>query len=127
MDVAAELDRLRQDVPGCDIVVLADLSTDMVLASSAEFPPSQERLDQMTAVASAALVGPLGEGAAILLEGEPEYPDMAIVADGEKLNAFVMAADGRQEALLFAVRDDAGLARISDCARDTLGTILAGS
>lgn len=127
MDVAAELDRLRQDVPGCDIVVLADLSTDMVLASSADLPPSQESLDKLTAIASATLIGPVGEGAAILLEGDPEFPEVAVVSDGDRLSAFVTAGGDRHEALLFSVRDVTGLERISDCAQRTLGSILADS
>lgn len=125
MTVSDRLDRFRQSLPGCDLVVLADLSTEMVLSSSAEMAPSQEELDALTAEAGATIAGPIGEGASILLEGEPERPGMAFVAGRSKTHVFVAQEGGGAEALLISLQPGSSLEPIFDCARDALADILA--
>jgi hypothetical protein len=127
MGVSDRLDAFRESLSGCDLVVLADLSTETVLSSSADIAPSQEELDALTAEACATIVGPVGEGAAILLQGEPERPRLAIVAGAQATRVFV-APEGRgAEALLISLRPGSALDRIFDCAGDVLADILADS
>lgn len=124
MTAADRLDRLRAEVPGCDIAVLADLSTETVLTSSAEVPQGQEKLDALVARAAALLRGPIGEGAALLLEGEPEYPERALFTDGRRLEAFVTGPTDRPEALVCVAGADGEASLIFDCAARALGDIL---
>ena len=125
MGVAEKLDEFRTSLSGCDLVVLADLSTEMVLSSSAEVHPTQELLDALTAEAGAVIAGHVGEGAALLLDGEPERPDMAVVASATATRVFVAADGGRAEALVVSLSPGAALDRIFDCAGDVLADILA--
>ena len=125
MSVAKALDQFRDSLPACELVVLADLPTEIVLASSADMQPSQERLDALTAEASAAIPGPVGEGASILLEGEPPAPHVAVIAGPAQTRIFVAAAGDRAEALLISLPTGSPLQRIFDCAEDVLADILA--
>lgn len=47
MDILEHLNAIRQDVPACEAVVLADLTTRVILCVSAEDRPPQERLDAL--------------------------------------------------------------------------------
>lgn len=59
MKIADQLDGLRAQFPACDIAAFADLSTGMVLASTAAKKITQERLDDLCRCAADALRGPL--------------------------------------------------------------------
>jgi hypothetical protein len=127
MSVAASLDQFRESLQGCDLVVLADLATGTVLASSADLAPSQERLDALTAEATASVLGPVGEGACLLLDGDPERPDVAVVSRRAGTHVFATNGAGRTEALLISLQSNEGLGRIFDCAQDVLADILDAS
>lgn len=127
MSVAASLDQFRESLQGCDLVVLADLATGTVLASSADLAPSQERLDALTAEATASIMGPVGEGACLLLDGDPERPDITIVSRRGGTHVFATNGAERTEALLMSLQSNEGLGRIFDCARDVLADILNAS
>ena len=51
MNIAEQLDTMRQAAPGCDLIAYGDLGTRLVLRSSATTQPPQEYLDQLCAQA----------------------------------------------------------------------------
>jgi len=117
MSVRDSLEELRQQFPECELVAMADIASDMILATSKVEAIPQERLDGLSATAGAIL---RGEGAAnivdcfagtqedqianaVLVSGNecdiflsiPEDPDYAICAVGRigmPISAFLMAA-----------------------------------
>ena len=100
MDNAAWLDRLRRDFPACRLVAFADLTTGMVLSSSADIPVAQERLDRLCATA----VQLLGGESAVRVSRAAGQDDTgwlghAMAIDGGEIGLFVRSSQEPNDAL----------------------------
>jgi len=73
MTVSDTLDELRAQFPGCGLIAYADISVDMVLATSADDTIPQERWEALCAMAHEVLRG--GQTAEIMtcLEAQPPH------------------------------------------------------
>lgn len=100
MTIAARLEELRRDHPGCRLAAFADLSAGMILASSADPVPPQERLDRLCTAATELLAG---ESAARMAEvcnaGKGGWPTHAIAIDGAEINLFLRSEHEPSDAL----------------------------
>jgi hypothetical protein len=82
MGIADDLTALRRDFPDCRIATFADLSSGLVLSTSAEARLPQERLDRFLRRAEALLDGPAGMAGATVLGGPVQ---LALVPEGDGL------------------------------------------
>jgi hypothetical protein len=81
MGIADDLTVLRRDFPGCRVATFADLSSGLVLFTSAAERLPQERLDAVLDRAAGLLEGPAGVAAAAIL-GEPVLGVVAPEGEG---------------------------------------------
>ena len=51
MGIQEDLDSLRKDVPGCEVVAYADIDAGLVLVASSDSSPRRELLDELCGVA----------------------------------------------------------------------------
>lgn len=93
--IAGRLDGLRQEIPGCRLVALADLSSGLVLVASSAERQSQETLEALTLSASEALNGAAAQGALQLIGPVDE----AAVLSSRSVRAFVRSPDDPAEVL----------------------------
>ena len=122
MDVAKVLDEMREAVDGCDLVAIADLSSQMVLRASSATKRGQEEIDALTDAALTALAGPIAEGAMALTGGAPAT---AVTMTQSDMHVFLRSLTGRSEALIAICAPDANVSKIVDHGRDTLDRIVA--
>ena len=106
MDISQTLRDLRAQLPGCQAIGLADLSTDMLLKSDSAGALAQETWDELTGVAVTALTGPHADEVAQALDPAGQSPlrfviqqddDGAVVmirSVAEPAMGFVMICDG---------------------------------
>jgi hypothetical protein len=104
MGIAEDLTALRRDFPGCRVATFADLSSGLVLFTSAAARPPQERLDALLARAAALLGGPSGTAAFSVL-GAPV--DQAVAPEGDGLVVALRSPAEPAEAVICQV--DAGI------------------
>lgn len=100
----SDLDRLRRAVPGCEVAMLADLSTHTVLGTSAALALPQEMNDLLCHEAtsaltadgqfagSAVLVRPLGTRAFLRAPGHPDEVLCIVAAPGIDVSALLRSA-----------------------------------
>lgn len=101
------MDRLREEMEGCQLVAFADLSARMVLRVSAARKPPQERIDRLAELAAAVL-----DSAALqaVFAGDSPYSAQAIGEDG--YTVVVRSLAEPTEALIALFPEPVGLDRI---------------
>ncbi len=122
MDITAELDAMRADVRGCAIVAYADLSSQLVLSTSAVSTPLQEEMNALSQAARLALDGAIAEGAAPSWGGQVP-PEMAVLMTGAEVRLFLRSPANVSEALVAVCAPDADLEAAVAQARATLARI----
>lgn len=122
MDIAEQIQELREDIPTCRTVALIDLSVRLVLcASTAERLP-QEALDALCARALALLEGDTAHRFAG--DGAPG-PDEGMVLYNDELQVFLRHAEAPQEALCCICAADVDFEPVLDRLRRGLSEIAA--
>ena len=127
MDVTEALDAMRSDIPGCSLLAFTDLGSRLVLCTSAASKPAQEDLDKLSELAQMMLSGPVSEGALPALAGEGGdvlVGSAMLMSDGD-VKVFLRASAEAQEALVCVCAPETDLAKVVDCGRSTLDTIVA--
>lgn len=125
MTVVEQLDAFREGLSGCNIAVLVDLSTTMVLSKSSGGRVPQEDLDALAEAAREALDGPMAD-AALGRDGEtPEEALGSLVATSSETRAFLRGAPGRHEALVCVCAQDADVNAVFEGGREALARIMA--
>ena len=128
MSVTDALDAMRAEVPGCSMVLYADLKSGLVLSASSLGNPGQEALDAQSGAAQLALDGLLAEGArAVWADSGEVAPEMTWLLTGNEARIFLRAPGEAPEALICLCAPDADLGAAVDCGRRTLADILAES
>jgi hypothetical protein len=120
MGIADDLTALRRDFPGCRVVTFADLSSGLVLFTSAEARLPQERLDAFFRRAASLLNGPAANAGAAVL-GTPIHhavvPEgdgllMALRSPAEPDEVVICQCDADIDLSAFAARAAGALARL---------------
>lgn len=126
MNVTAELDEMRSGLSGCSLVAFTDLSSQLVLCTSAASKPVQEELNALSQAAHLALDGAFAEGAAPFWEESGDVPaETAVLLTGDEARVFLRAPGKPNEALVCVCAPDAELDVVVDSGRSTLDRILA--
>ena len=126
MSVTDALDAMRAEVPGCSMVLYADLKSGLVLSASSLGNPGQEALDAQSGAAQLALDGLLAEGArAVWAETGEAAPEMTWLLTGSDARLFLRSPGAAPEALVCLCAPDADFDKVADCGRRTLADILA--
>ena len=126
MTVVEALDTLRAEVPGCTLVAFADLSSSLVLSSSASSKPMQNELDTLSTAAVQALDGALASGTATLFsEDGSKKPDVAMLLTGQEARIFLRSPDNAAEALVCVCTPVSDIAQVLDAGRAALGRMVA--
>jgi hypothetical protein len=124
--ICKELEDLRTGHPGCQSVILADLSTGMVLASSTAEKTTQEKLDDVCRRARDCLgsqsLSPAPTG---LSDRDEEVATLAWHFDGAAVRCYIKAPAPAEEALCLVASPDAPLHDLCHEARQILLRITA--
>ncbi len=123
MDVGATLESMRREISGCDLALLIDISTGMVLSSAQAVRLPQEELDALCARAGEALTGSLADSARTLTGDEPSME--AVLATTEGSTVCLRGAADRFEALVLLCDPQSSIGEAIDCGRRTLGDIVS--
>lgn len=126
MSIADAMDALRSDVPGCSMVVYADLSSRLVLGTSTTGTAGQEELDALAKAAQLALNGAVAESAsAVWEERNPgAAAETAMLLTGAEARVFLRSPGESPETLICVCAPDTDLNLVVDCGRDALDRIL---
>jgi hypothetical protein len=124
MGIADQLTAMRRDFPGCRVATFADLSSGLVLFTSADGRVPQERLDAFCHRARAILSGPTAVAATALL-GAPIQ--QSVVSDGEGLLVLVRAPAEPDEVVICQCDAGIDLQAFTARAADALATLGAAS
>ncbi len=124
MGIAEQLNGVRRDFPGCRVAAFADLSSRLVLFTSADARLPQDRLDAFCARAGALFTGPAGQAGAALL-GAPV--ERAVVPDGDAVFVFVRSPDEPDEAVICQCDADTDPAALSARIAQELAALGAGT
>lgn len=124
MGIADQLNAMRADFPACRVATFADLSSGLVLFTSAAARMPQDRLDALSARARALLAGPAAEAGAALL-GAPV--DHAVGSDGAALVVLVRSPAEPDEAMICHCDADIDLVAFTQRAARELAALGAGT
>lgn len=128
MTVSEALDTLRSEVSGCTLAAFADLSSRLVLSSSAASKPMQDELDKLSTAAAEALDGALADGtASVWNEDGTEKPDTAMMITGQEARVFLRSPDNVAEALVCVCAPDSDIAAVLTSGREALQRIVAAT
>ncbi|MEM7752155.1 MAG: hypothetical protein AAF230_02010 [Pseudomonadota bacterium] len=108
MDITAELDAMRADVQGCALVAYTDLSSSLVLCTSAASKPVQEEMNALSQAAQLALDGAYAEGAAPHWGGSPPA-EVSVLMTGAEARLFLRSPNNPAEALVCVCAADIDL------------------
>ncbi|MEO1537304.1 MAG: hypothetical protein AAFR73_06200 [Pseudomonadota bacterium] len=122
MDITAELDAMRADVQGCALVAYADLSSQLVLCTSAASKPAQEEMNALSQAAQLALDGAYAESAAPVW-GSTARAELSVLMTGAEARLFMRAPENPSEALMCVCAADADLEAVVGQARAALQRI----
>lgn len=100
MTVNEELETLRADRPGCDLVGYADLGSGMVLTSVGRNSRPRELMDALAAEAVALLDGASLPGLVDLLSPDADRLDEAVVMAPDRAHVFVRSPVEPGEAIV---------------------------
>lgn len=123
MDVSEALAALRTDLPGCSMTAYADLTTGVVLSSSAAVPPAREQLDDLAATAALTLDGSLAESAKPATGESPA--GAAIAMTSNDLRLFLRSEANPAEALICVLAAGSDAESALTRSRAALDTIAA--
>lgn len=126
MDITTELDQMRADIPGCALVAFTDLTSKLVLSTSAPTNPAQEEMNALSSAAQLALDGAIAEGASAVWGQEPAA-EVAMLLTGADARVFLRSPGKAGEALICVCSPDANLEGAVSRARVTLERIAEGS
>lgn len=124
MTVAEQLDEMRSSLAGCSLVAFTDLSSQLVLCTSAATKPVQEELNALSQAANLALNGAIAMGAAQVWSNEAPA-ETAMLLTGSEARVFLRASGSQNEALICVCAPDSALDVVVETARSTLGRIQA--
>ena len=124
MEITAELDAMRADVKGCALVAFTDLSSQLVLCSSAASNPAQEEMNALSKAAHLALEGSFSESAAPSWGGEPAA-QVAVLMTGGDARLFLRSPGNPAEALVAVCAPDTDLDAAVTEAQATLQRIVS--
>lgn len=125
MDVAQELDQLRDWITGCELAMFTDIGSRMSLCVAADSAPAQEDIDRISVSAEAALNGPVAVDALPLTGGD--QIDLAVTMSPADVRLILRSTASRDEALVLVCQPGVEMAATIAAARDTLARIAAGS
>lgn len=126
MNVTAELDEMRNGLKGCSLVAFTDLSSSLVLSTSAASKPVQEELNALGRTASLTLNGEFAKGAEkIWSEGDEVPAETAMLLTGNDARVFLRAKANPNEALVCVCAPDIALNAVIDSGLATLDRIQA--
>jgi hypothetical protein len=97
MGIADQLNALRADFPACRVATFADLSSGLVLFTSAASRMPQDRLDALSGRARALLSGPAAEAGAHLLGAAVVH---AVASDADGIVVLVRSPVEPDEAMI---------------------------
>jgi hypothetical protein len=120
MAIADELNELREEFEGCNLVAFADLSSKMVLLTSSSKKIPQENLDHLCAEAAT-----LFKGAAAQLNRDAA-PITAMAVDGDKSNIYLRNEAGSDDVLCCVCDRDVDLTAFLASAQARLDQIMPG-
>jgi hypothetical protein len=123
MGIADQLTALRRDFPACRVATFADLSSGLVLFTSAASRVPQDRLDALSNRARALFAGSAGEAGAALLGGPVQE---AVFADEDGLVVLVRSPTEPDEAMICHCDAGIDLAAFAARARRELAALGAG-
>lgn len=124
MDIAARLDSLRRNAPGCALIAFGDISTGLILCTSSDRKPPQERLDRLCRTAQELLNGAAGTSAEIALGRAPGSGiDEAIAFNGDMVEVFLRSPAVATDALCCVCAAEMDVESLIERARDSLGEI----
>lgn len=121
MDIKPILHSLRQTADGCQAVALADLSTNMVLASEADMPVAQERWDALASKAEDLLTGPTANAISDVIGGL----HTATLRRGDDQFLLIRSRSDPPLGLLFICNAQADTAAFIDASLETLERLAA--
>ena len=124
MDITPELDKMRSALQGCSLVAYTDLSSQLVLCTSAATTPMQEEMNALSQAAQLALDGAFAEGAAAAWGGA-EPAEFAMLMTGEDIRLFLRSPANALEALICVCGPTTDLSEASNQARATLQRVQA--
>ncbi|MEL7150688.1 MAG: hypothetical protein AAGK71_08140 [Pseudomonadota bacterium] len=124
MDITAELDAMRADVRGCSLVAYADLTSQLVLCTSAAAKPAQEEMNALSQAAQLALDGAYAESAAPSWGGQAPA-EVSVLMTGSDARLFLRAPENPAEALMCVCAPDTDLEAAVTQGRATLQRIAA--
>lgn len=124
MDITAELDAMRADVDGCALVAYTDLSSQLVLCTSADTKTVQEEMNALSQAANLALEGAFAEGAKPSWGGEPSA-QVAVLMTGAEARLFLRSPANPTEALIAVCAPDIDLEAAVNGAQATLQRIVS--
>ena len=128
MTVSEALDTLRSEVSGCTLAAFADLSSRLVLSSSAASKPMQDELDKLSSAAAEALDGALADGTASLWQKDgAEKPDTSMLITGQEARVFLRSPENAAEALACVCAPDSDIADVLNSGREALQRIVAAT
>jgi predicted regulator of Ras-like GTPase activity (Roadblock/LC7/MglB family) len=124
MGIAEQLNAMRADFPACRAATFADLSSGLVLFTSAVSRMPQERLDALSAQAQALLAGAAARAGEALLGAPVEH---AVVSDAEGLVVLVRSPVEPGEAMICHCDADIDLGAFAARAARELSALGGGS
>lgn len=124
MGIADDLTALRRDFSGCRVATFVDLSSGVVLFTSAAERLPQERLDAVLDRAAGLLEGPAGAAGTAIL-GEPLLG--AVAPEGEGLLMALRRAEEPDEVVICQCDADIDLPAFAARAAEALARLEAGS
>lgn len=122
MDITAELDAIRAEMQGCTLVAYADLSSQLVLCTSAAAKPAQEEMNALSKAAQLALDGAYAEGAAPSWNATAPA-ELSVLMTGSEARLFLRAPENPVEALMCVCAPDTDLEAAVTQARAALARI----
>lgn len=125
MDVTKELDALRAEVAGCELVAFADLSSEMVLCVSSASRHAQEEIDALSVAAATLLQeGISAEVGAFTGEGGNAMGG-AITMTADQVRIFLRSSQEANEVLCCLCAPNVEVHKIMDCGRSVLDRIVS--
>jgi len=122
MSVSEILDGLRKNLPGCSVVALGDLSSQIVLCVSVQEQQPQEFLDQLclsaTALFGDRFAGPTGEALG-------REPDEAIIMTADQTQVFIRSPNGDSDVLCCVFPKNVDITQVSGRVRTTFAELAA--
>lgn len=123
MGITEELDDLRASLPACRFIVLADLSSRMVLCASAEIPLPQENYDALCINAADLFSSPAYSLALRELGAKDGDGAEAILADASGTQVYVFSTRSSDDALCFQCGPEVDLVSLIAAARPVVDRI----